>query len=112
MTPSRRCGCRWRPPLAPSAWRSYLACRWPGSWALARPASSAPRRFPGRAVIRALVTLPMVLPPVVGGIALLYAFGRRGFAGRWLYAATGWRLPFTAGGAIVAEGLLGLAVLV
>ena len=50
------------------------ACRWRGCW----PAAS----FPGRALVRALVTLPMVLPPVVGGIALLYAFGRRGFAGR------------------------------
>src|SRR3954447_23306062 len=52
----------------------------PLAWVLAR------RRFPGRSLTRALVTLPMVLPPVVGGIALLYAFGRRGFAGRWLYA--------------------------
>ena len=49
----------------------------PLAWVLAR------RRFPGRSLVRALVTLPMVLPPVVGGIALLYAFGRRGFAGRW-----------------------------
>src|ERR1043165_4711097 len=40
----------------------------PLAWVLAR------RVFPGRALVRALVTLPMVLPPVVGGIALLYAF--------------------------------------
>ncbi len=78
----------------------------PLAWVLAR------HRFPGRSLARALVTLPMVLPPVVGGIALLYAFGRRGFAGRWLYAWTGWRLPFTAGGAIVAEAFVAMPFLV
>jgi molybdate transport system permease protein len=78
----------------------------PLAWVLAR------RRFPGRSLARALVTLPMVLPPVVGGIALLYAFGRRGFAGRWLYALTGWRLPFTAGGAILAEAFVAMPFLV
>ena len=78
----------------------------PLAWVLAR------RRFPGRSVARGLVTLPMVLPPVVGGIALLYAFGRRGFAGRWLFALTGWRLPFTAGGAILAETFVAMPFLV
>jgi molybdate transport system permease protein len=78
----------------------------PLAWVLAR------RRLPGRSLVRALVTLPMVLPPVVGGIALLYAFGRRGLAGRWLYAWTGWRLPFTAGGAIMAEAFVAMPFLV
>jgi molybdate transport system permease protein len=78
----------------------------PLAWVLAR------RRFPGRRLARALVTLPMVLPPVVGGIALLYAFGRRGFAGRWLYALTGWRLPFTTGGAVLAEAFVAMPFLV
>jgi molybdate transport system permease protein len=78
----------------------------PLAWVLAR------YRFPGRSVTRALVTLPMVLPPVVGGIALLYAFGRRGFAGRWLYAVTGWRLPFTTGGAIVAATFVSMPFLI
>jgi molybdate transport system permease protein len=78
----------------------------PLAWVLAR------YRFRGRALARALVTLPMVLPPVVGGIALLYAFGRRGFAGRWLYAVTGWRLPFTIGGAILAEAFVAMPFLV
>ena len=78
----------------------------PLAWVLAR------HYFPGRSLARALVTLPMVLPPVVGGIALLYAFGRRGFAGRWLYALTGWRLPFTAGGAILAEAFVAMPFLV
>jgi len=40
--------------------------------------------FPGRSLLRALTTLPMVLPPVVGGLALLLAFGRRGLLGAWL----------------------------
>jgi molybdate transport system permease protein len=78
----------------------------PLAWVLAR------HRFPGRSLTRALVTLPMVLPPVVGGIALLYAFGRRGFAGRWLYELTGWRLPFTTGGAIVAATFVSMPFLI
>ena len=78
----------------------------PLAWILAR------RRFPGRSVTRALVTLPMVLPPVVGGIALLYAFGRRGFAGHVLYALTGWRLAFNTGGAILAETFVSMPFLI
>jgi molybdate transport system permease protein len=78
----------------------------PLAWVLAR------RPFPGRALVRALVTLPMVLPPVVGGIALLYAFGRRGFAGRVLYDLTGWRLVFNTAGAIAAEAFVAMPFLV
>lgn len=78
----------------------------PLAWVLAR------RRFPGRALVRALVTLPMVLPPVVGGIALLYAFGRRGFAGRVLYDLTGWRFVFNTSGAIVAEAFVAMPFLI
>jgi molybdate transport system permease protein len=50
----------------------------PMAWVLAR------LDFPGRRVLRALVLLPMVLPPVVGGMALLVAFGRDGVVGQWL----------------------------
>jgi molybdate transport system permease protein len=78
----------------------------PLAWILAR------RQFPGRALVRALVTLPMVLPPVVGGIALLYAFGRRGFAGRVLFDLTGWRLVFNTSGAIVAEAFVAMPFLI
>ena len=78
----------------------------PLAWILAR------RRFPGRAVVRALVTLPMVLPPVVGGIALLYAFGRRGFAGHVLYDLTGWRFVFNTSGAILAETFVSMPFLI
>jgi molybdate transport system permease protein len=83
-----------------------MALGLPLAWILARTP------FPGRALVRALVTLPMVLPPVIGGASLLYAFGRRGFAGRWLYALTGWRLAFTTGGAILAEAFVSMPFLV
>ncbi len=59
--------------------------------------------FRGQTLLRALTTLPIVLPPVVGGVALLLAFGRRGLFGQWLDAALGVRLPFTAAGAVLAE---------
>jgi molybdate transport system permease protein len=54
----------------------------------------------------------MVPPPVVGGVALLAAFGRRGFLGAWLDAAFGIRLPFTTTGAILAETFVALPFLV
>ena len=78
----------------------------PLAWVLAR------RRFPGRALVRALVTLPMVLPPVVGGIALLYAFGKNGFAGRILYEVFGWRFVFNTSGAILAETFVAMPFLI
>jgi molybdate transport system permease protein len=69
----------------------------PLAWVLAR------RRFPGRSAVRALCTLSMVLPPVVGGVALLYALGRRGLVGQWLDRWFDVRLPFTTAGVIVAQ---------
>jgi molybdate transport system permease protein len=77
----------------------------PLAWVLARYA------FPGRTLLRALVTLPMVLPPVVGGVALLLAFGRRGLLGPAL-AAFGVHLPFTTAGAVLAETLVAMPFLV
>jgi molybdate transport system permease protein len=68
--------------------------------------------FPGRNLVRALTTLPMVLPPVVGGVALLLAFGRRGLAGQWLDRAFGITLPFTTAGAILAEAFVAMPFLV
>lgn len=62
----------------------------------------------GRSVLRALVLLPMVLPPVVGGIALLFALGRRGLVGEWLDEVFGITLPFTTSGAIVAASFVAL----
>jgi molybdate transport system permease protein len=67
--------------------------------------------YPGRRLVRALTTLPMVLPPVVGGIALLLAFGRRGLAGQYLEHA-GLILPFHVPGAIAAELFVSMPFLV
>lgn len=69
-------------------------------------------RFTGRSVVRSLVTLPMVLPPVVGGAALLFAFGRRGLIGEAIYDATGLLLPFSMWGVIVANTFVALPFLV
>jgi molybdate transport system permease protein len=83
-----------------------LALGVPLAWLLART------EFPGRRLIRALVTVPLVLPPVVGGIALLLVFGRRGILGAWLDAATGITLPFTTTGVVVAESFVAMPFLV
>jgi molybdate transport system permease protein len=69
----------------------------PIAWLIART------EFWGRSVVRALAVLPLVLPPVVGGVALFYAFGRRGLVGQWLEQAFGFELPFTVWAAILAE---------
>jgi molybdate transport system permease protein len=69
----------------------------PLAWLLARV------EFPGRPLVRALVLLPLVLPPVVGGVALLTAFSRRGLVGEHLYDWFGIQLTFTTAGAILAE---------
>src|SRR5438105_11548271 len=68
--------------------------------------------FPGRSILRALTTLPMVLPPVVGGIALLLAFGRRGLLGSWLESTFGISLPFTTAGVVFAETFVAMPFLV
>ncbi len=78
----------------------------PLAWLLARVT------FPGRRLVRALVTVPLVLPPVVGGIALLLALGRRGLVGQWLDANFGISLPFTTAGVVVAESFVALPFLV
>jgi molybdate transport system permease protein len=78
----------------------------PLAWVLART------RFPGLALIRALVTLPLVLPPVVGGLALLLAFGRNGIIGRYLDDWFGITLPFTTAGVIVAETFVAMPFLI
>ncbi|HEY8545152.1 MAG TPA: ABC transporter permease [Acidimicrobiales bacterium] len=78
----------------------------PLAWVLART------RLPGRPVLRALVLLPMVLPPVVGGAALLFAFGRRGLLGEPVYEATGFLLPYSTWGVVVANTFVALPFLV
>ena len=75
-------------------------------WLLAR------RRFPGRALLDALVHSPLVLPPVVVGYLLLLTLGVQGPIGSWLDAAFGVRLVFSTNGAAIAAGLVALPIMV
>ncbi|WP_455354127.1 ABC transporter permease [Streptomyces sp. SYSU K217416] len=78
----------------------------PLAWLLARVS------FPGKAFVRSLVLLPMVLPPTVGGVALLLAFGRRGLLGPWLEDTFGITLPFHTSGAVLAATFVAMPFLV
>ncbi|MGJ5696734.1 molybdate ABC transporter permease subunit [Streptomyces sp. SID7815] len=78
----------------------------PLAWLLARV------EFPGRGLVRALVTLPLVLPPVVGGVALLMALGRNGIIGKSLDDWFGITLPFTTTGVVIAEAFVAMPFLV
>ncbi|MFE4655356.1 ABC transporter permease [Streptomyces hydrogenans] len=78
----------------------------PLAWLLARVP------FPGKAFVRSLVLLPMVLPPTVGGVALLLAFGRRGLLGPWLESTFGITLPFHTSGAVLAATFVAMPFLV
>ncbi len=78
----------------------------PLAWVLARV------DFRGRALVRGLVLLPLVLPPVVGGAALLFALGRRGVVGEPLYEATGLVLPFSIWGVVIAVTFVSMPFLV
>ncbi|CAN5157355.1 hypothetical protein BH24ACT10_BH24ACT10_05760 [soil metagenome] len=68
----------------------------PLDWLLARA------DLPGRGLLRAVVTVPLVLPPVVGGVALLLLLGRQGVLGRPLAALTGITSPFTPAAVVLA----------
>ncbi len=68
--------------------------------------------FRGRGVVRALCTLSMVLPPVVGGVALFFALGRRGIVGQYLDRWFDLRLPFTTAGVVVAQTFVAMPFLV
>lgn len=78
----------------------------PLAWLLARS------DLPGRSFLRALVTVPLVLPPVVGGVALLLVAGRNGLLGQYLQAWFGVSLPFTTAGVVVAEAFVAMPFLV
>lgn len=78
----------------------------PLAWVLARFG------FPGRRIVRALCVLSMVLPPVVGGVALFAAFGRRGLVGGPLDDWVGVRITFTTLGVILAETFVSMPFLV
>lgn len=78
----------------------------PLAWLLARV------EFRGRRFVRALVIVPMVLPPVVAGIALRTAFGRSGTLGEPLLAATGFAFPYTTWGVVLAHTFIALPFVV
>jgi len=78
----------------------------PLAWLLARA------EFPGKRLLRGIVTLPLVLPPVVGGAVLLFALGRRGWVGAPLAEATGLVLPFSLGGVVLATTFVSMPFLV
>ncbi|MEU2390954.1 ABC transporter permease [Streptomyces sp. NPDC007369] len=78
----------------------------PLAWLLARV------EFKGKAFVRSLVLLPMVLPPTVGGVALLLGFGRRGLLGPWLEDTFGITLPFHTSGAVLAATFVAMPFLV
>jgi molybdate transport system permease protein len=78
----------------------------PLAWLLARPG------LRGAPVLRALVTVPLVLPPVVGGVALFTVLGRSGLLGRPLHALTGFAFPFTPYAVVLAQVFVALPYLV
>jgi molybdate transport system permease protein len=78
----------------------------PLAWLLARPG------FRSASLLRALVTVPLVLPPVVGGVALFTVLGRSGLLGRPLYELTGFAFPFTPYAVVLAQVFVALPFLV
>jgi len=78
----------------------------PLAWVLAR------RAFRGRSVLRAMVVLPIVLPPVVAGVGLLAALGRQGVVGGWLDRTLGIQLTFSTSGAIIAATFVSMPLVV
>lgn len=91
-----------------SLWATALSIVFgvPLAWLLARV------DFPGRGVVRALCTLSMVLPPVVGGVALFFALGRRGIVGQYLDRWFDITVPFTTAGVVVAQTFVAMPFLV
>lgn len=83
-----------------------LALGLPLAWLLARV------DLPGRGLLRAVVTVPLVLPPVVAGVALRTAFGRTGVVGEPLYELTGFAFPFTTAGVVLAHTFVSLPFVV
>jgi len=75
------------------------------AWLLSR------KRFPGRMLVEALMFLPLTLPPVVTGYALLVLFGRHGWIGEWL-DALGIVFAFRWTGAVLAACVMGFPLLV
>src|SRR5260370_15305207 len=87
-----------------------VLCSWPlglaAAWLLARC------RFPGKTLVDGVIHLPLVLPPVVVGYALLSLFGRRGIVGAWLFDKLGVSLAFNWKGAALASAVMAFPLLV
>jgi molybdate transport system permease protein len=94
--------------LVCSLWAAALSLLFgvPLAWLLARV------DFPGRRLVRALCTLSMVLPPVVAGVALFFALGRRGLVGVYLDRWFGIRLPFSTPAVVLAQTFVAMPFLV
>ncbi len=75
-------------------------------WLLAR------RRFAGRELLDALLTLPLVLPPTVTGYYLLVLLGRQGLLGRPLFELAGWSIPFTWVACAIAAAVMAFPLMV
>ncbi|RJQ87018.1 ABC transporter permease [Amycolatopsis panacis] len=69
-------------------------------------------RVPGIRLLRSVVLLPLVLPPVVGGLALLYLLGRKGFLGQLVDWLTGQQVPFTTAAVVIAQTFVAMPFLV
>ncbi len=103
-------------PVREALWLSLTVSFWslgisvvlgvPLAWMLARGA------VPGKTLVRSLVLLPMVLPPTVGGVALLLGFGRKGLLDGVLEDWFGITLPFSTAGAVVAAMFVAMPFLV
>ena len=78
----------------------------PLAWLLAREV------LPATGLWRALVVVPLLLPPVVSGVGLPVAFGRRGLVGQYLYDTFGFQFPFTTAGVVLAEAFVAMPFLV
>jgi molybdate transport system permease protein len=89
-----------------AATASALVLGVPIAWVLARG------EFRGRTLVRALVISPIILPPVVAGVGLLMALGRRGLVGSWLDRVLGVQLTFSTAGAIVAATFVSMPLVV
>ena len=77
----------------------------PLAYAMAR------RRFPGRSVLEAFLTVPLVLPPTVVGYLIIVTLGARGWAGRWLYHFAEYSIMFRVEGAVLAAAVVSLPML-
>lgn len=102
--------------LAPADWQALLLSVWVAAAAVALilpPAVGfgwllARKNFPGKAALETILALPLVLPPVVTGLLLLYVLGPRSFLGKWSETTFGLQLAFTWRAAVIAVGVVGL----